>query len=60
MKTHRHHRVSTAGVVRAVAVPTTSGPTQPVILSSQRALVRSTTSCAMGLKNSLLPMDCGL
>jgi hypothetical protein len=44
--------------------PTAASPPQPapkpVILSSQRELVLSTTSCAMGLRNSLLPIDRGL
>ena len=37
-----------------------SSAMKPVILSSQRELVLSTTSCAMGLRNSLRPMDFGL
>jgi hypothetical protein len=52
-----------ASCAAAAPVPTAASPPQPpkpVILSSQRELVLSTTSCAMGLRNSLLPMDRGL
>uniref|UniRef100_A0A0A9CTM9 Uncharacterized protein n=1 Tax=Arundo donax TaxID=35708 RepID=A0A0A9CTM9_ARUDO len=44
----------------APAAPWPPQPPKPVILSSQRELVLSTTSWAMGLRNSLLPMDRGL